>query len=108
MMSIKGEIKIESKINEDMDLLNSFDSLFIAKRGFVVKMPQKGESVVACLSGGMDSVANIAMLMKEYGLRVYPFFINRGQSNYTYEKKSADYFKTGAERSQASTWKLGF
>jgi 7-cyano-7-deazaguanine synthase in queuosine biosynthesis len=94
MMNVKGELELEDKVNEDMDLLKSFDNLLIAKRGFVVKMPLKGESVVACLSGGMDSVANIAILMKEYGLKVYPFFINRGQSNYTYEKRSCDYFNS--------------
>jgi len=55
-------------------------------------MPAKGESVVACLSGGQDSVANIGILLKEFGLNVYPFFINRGQSNYKYEKEAVDYF----------------
>lgn len=94
MINTLGELKIEDKVNEDMGLLESFDNLLIRKRGFVVKMPPKGASVVACLSGGMDSVANLAMLMKVYGLKVFPFFINRGQSNYAYEKKSADYFNT--------------
>jgi 7-cyano-7-deazaguanine synthase in queuosine biosynthesis len=92
MINITGKLKMEDKVNEDITLLDSFDNTLTSKRGYVVKMPQKGESVVACLSGGIDSVTNIAMLMKEYGLNVYPFFINRGQSNYEYEKKSADYF----------------
>lgn len=93
-MNKKGNIKIEDKINEDLPLLDHFNKIMIEKRGFIVEMPKKGTHVVACLSGGMDSVANIAMLMKEYGLKVHPFFINRGQSNYVFEKKSADYFNT--------------
>ncbi|MFA6252124.1 MAG: 7-cyano-7-deazaguanine synthase [Candidatus Paceibacterota bacterium] len=93
MMNIKSStIKFADKVNEDLDILNGFNQILIAKRGHIVKMPEKGSSVVACLSGGMDSVVNIAILMKEYELNVYPFFINRGQSNYKYEKQSVDYF----------------
>ena len=88
----QGKIEFKSKDNEDASLLKIYDNILKSKRGYVVKMPQKGESVVVCLSGGQDSVANIGILLKEFGLNVYPFFINRGQSNYQYEKKSADYF----------------
>ena len=87
-----GKTKFESKENEDSDLLRIYDNILKNKRGYVVKMPKKGESVVVCFSGGQDSVANIGILLKEFGLNVYPFFINRGQSNYKYEKKSVDYF----------------
>jgi len=92
MINTSGKLRLEDKVNEDMDLLKSMDEILISKRGFIVKMPPRGDAVVACLSGGMDSVVNIAMLMKEYGLKVYPFFIKRGQSNYVYEKKAVDYF----------------
>jgi len=86
ILNKQGKIKIEDKVNEDINLLKIFSNILKDKRGYVVKMPQKGESVVACLSGGQDSVANIGILLKEFGLNVYPFFINRGQSNYRYEK----------------------
>src|SRR3989344_6690228 len=92
ILNNQGKIKIGDKANEDVNLLKNFSGILKGKRGYVVKMPAKGESVVACLSGGQDSVANIGILLKEFGLNVYPFFINRGQSNYQYEKKSADYF----------------
>jgi len=88
----RGEIRFESKENEDADLLKTYDSILKGKRAYVIKMPKKGESVVACLSGGQDSVANIGILLKEFGLNVYPFFVKRGQSNYKYEKKAVDYF----------------
>jgi len=88
----QGKIRIKSKENEDVKLLKIYDNILKGKRGYVVRMPKKGESVVACLSGGQDSVANIGILLKEFKLNVYPFFINRGQSNYKYEKKAAGYF----------------
>ena len=92
ILNKQGKIKIEDKVNEDINLLKIFSNILKDKRRHVVKMPQKGESVVACLSGGQDSVANIGILLKEFGLKVYPFFINRGQSNYRYEKEAVDYF----------------
>ncbi|MDD2909927.1 MAG: 7-cyano-7-deazaguanine synthase [Candidatus Pacebacteria bacterium] len=88
----KGKIKLEDKENEDKKLLQSLDDIFLEKRDYIVKMPEEGECVLACLSGGQDSVANIGILLKEFKLNVYPFFINRGQSNYKHEKRSADYF----------------
>jgi len=91
-MNNRGNIIIKKKSNEDLLLLKTFNNLFKIKRGYIIKMPKPGESVVACLSGGQDSVANIGILLKEFKLNVYPFFINRGQSNYKYEKKSVDYF----------------
>ena len=81
-------------MTEDLKLLDSLNQIILSKRDHVIKMPEKGACVTACLSGGMDSVVNIAILMKEYGLKVYPFFINRGQSNYKFEKESADYFNS--------------
>lgn len=93
LINKKGKkYRFESKVNEDSGLLKILDEFFKKKRGYVAKMPESGESVVACLSGGQDSVANIGILLKEYKLNVYPFFINRGQSNYKYEKASCEYF----------------
>jgi len=92
ILNKQGKIKIKDKVNEDVNLLKIYNNILKSKRGYVVKMPKRGEGVVACLSGGQDSVANIGILLKEFGLNVYPFFINRGQSNYKYEKKAVDYF----------------
>lgn len=92
ILNNKGSVKFENKENEDAALLKIYDDILKSKRGYVVKMPKKCESVVVCLSGGQDSVANTGILLKEFGLNVYPFFINRGQSNYKYEKRSVNYF----------------
>ena len=92
ILNKQGKIKIRGKVNEDVSLLKIYSNILKSKRGYIVKMPRKGDGVVVCLSGGQDSVANIGILLKEFGLNVYPFFINRGQSNYEYEKKAVDYF----------------
>ena len=88
----QGKIRIKDKVNEDIYLLKFFSDILREKRGYVVKMPRIGDAVIACMSGGQDSIANIGILLKEFGLNVFPFFINRGQSNYKYEKRSVDYF----------------
>ncbi len=59
ILNNQGKIKFEDKENEDATLLKIYDDILKNKRGYVVKMPKKGTSVVACLSGGQDSVANI-------------------------------------------------
>ena len=85
ILNNQGNIKIESKVNEDLDMLEMLDGYFKKKRGYIVKMPEKGSSVVASF-GGQDSVTNIGILIEEFGLHIYPLLISRGQSNYKYEK----------------------
>lgn len=79
---------------EDMWLLDVIDGILKQKRGYVVKIPPKGSPVLVCFSGGLDSTANIAMLLEEFGLEVYPFFVKREQSNYQWEKKAVDYYNS--------------
>jgi len=90
--NIQGKIKFKDKVNEDPELLRLNSNLLKRRRGYVVKMPRKGSSVVTCMSGGMDSVANIFVLLEEYGYNVFPFFIKRGQSAYKQERASIDYY----------------
>lgn len=84
--------KIEKKESEDVKLLKILDDIFLERRGYVVKLPVAGSTVACCMSGGADSVANIFALMNEFKYKVYPFFINRGQSAYKWEKKAVDYY----------------
>jgi len=83
---------LNDKPNEDMTLIDVINGVFLKKRGYVFKMPKPGTPVVVCMSGGQDSTATIAILLEEFGLRVFPFFINRHQSNYKYEKASTEYY----------------
>lgn len=87
-----GRFRIADKDNEDVVLLRRLDQLFIEKRGYVIKMPPKNSAVVACMSGGLDSTANLAILMEIFGYEIYPFFINRGQSAHKEERAAVDYY----------------
>lgn len=84
--------RIENNRLEDLLVLDQVDNIFKERRPFVIRMPKKGAAVVACISGGMDTVSNLAILMEEFGLTVYPFFINRGQTNYKWEKQAVNFF----------------
>jgi len=87
-----GSINFKNKLNEDITVINSINKIFKSKRGYVVKMPPKGSPVVCCMSGGADAVSNTFILMNKFGYEVYPFFINRGQSCYKWEKASVNYY----------------
>jgi len=95
ILGIQGKIKIQDKENEDLELLEILERILIRKRGYVIKIPPRGSNVVACMSGGLDSTINLAILMEEFGLKVYPFFINRGQSAYIYEIYMKKHLLTG-------------
>jgi len=78
--------------DEDWDIINSLETIFRKKRKYVIKMPKPGSPVIATLSGGLDSVANIVVLIEKFGLEVYPFFIKRNQSNLKWEIEATDYY----------------
>lgn len=92
ILNNKGKIKFEDKTNEDKSLLEILDNFFKNKRGYVIRLPKAGETVVACMSGGLDSTANIGILLKELKLKVYPFFIRRGQSALKWERTAINFF----------------
>ena len=79
--------------SEDFELLGTLDDIFKKKRGYVFKMPKKGESVLVGVSGGLDSIACTAILMERFGLKVYPYFINRGQTAYEQEKRAIELYE---------------
>jgi hypothetical protein len=79
---------------EDKKLIKTIDSFFIRKRGYVVKMPKPGSSVILLVSGGMDSITAWASLMADYKVKVYPVHILTGQPRNIYEQKSVRYYST--------------
>lgn len=87
-----GTGHLQQKREEDWAIIQQIENRFKVKRGHVIKMPKAGSSVVACMSGGLDSTANIGMLLEKFKLEVYPFFIKRKQSNLPWELKSRDFF----------------
>ena len=83
---------IKKRGTENLSLLDSLNKFFIKERGYVVKMPKPGTPVLACMSGGLDSISNLAVLMERFKLKVYPFFIEREQTNSKYENLAVDFF----------------
>jgi len=83
---------LTKKTKENIAIIKSIENFFIQMRGYVFKMPKPGTPVVVSLSGGADSVITTAILLEEYGLEVFPFFISRGQKAEKPELKSVKYF----------------
>lgn len=92
VLNHKDKNCLNEKRNEDLVILDTINNYFLKKRGYIFKLPQRGTPVLACMSGGLDSVVNILILLKECKFKVYPFFINRGQENYVLEKEAIAYF----------------
>lgn len=84
--------KLKERRVEDFLVIEKINEIFKRKRGYIVALPDKKTPVVACISGGLDSICNINILLEEFNLEIYPFFINRSQTNYKYEKKAVNYF----------------
>jgi len=79
--------------SEDFELLDSIDKFFKKKRGHIFEIPKAGTTVAVGISGGLDSIANLVILMERFKLKVYPFFINRGQTAYEQEKKAIAWYE---------------
>lgn len=77
---------------ERIDLIKSIESILIKQRGFVFQMPPPGSAIVASLSGGADSIISTAILMEDYKLKVYPYYVRRGARAQKFEEESVDYF----------------
>lgn len=77
---------------EDFGVIDNIESCLREKRGYVFRMPQPGSSVILLLSGGLDSIVSWGILMKEYGLKVYPLFFNRERAYGKKGKKTIRYF----------------
>jgi 7-cyano-7-deazaguanine synthase len=69
--------------------IKKYESILISNRNWVSRWPKKA---VFIFSGGMDSTSTIARLLSEKKFEIFPVFINRGQTNLKYERKSVKYF----------------
>lgn len=92
VINTKTADNIQRNKLEDPKVLEMVNEILLFRRGYIFRLPSPGSSVVAGVSGGLDSIINLGVLMEELGLKVYPFFINRGQTNYKWEKRSIQFF----------------
>ena len=84
--------RLKRRKYEDVELVRMIEDFFLEKRGYVFKMPKKGESVILLTSGGLDSTVSWAVLLN-LGFQVYPLFLRRHIKNKTQEK-SLDFFSS--------------
>ncbi len=85
------ELVSKSKF-EDVILIEKIEDILKDKRGYIFHMPRPGSPVVIGMSGGADSTIVTALLMEEFNLSVYPFFIKRGAKAEKFEEASVDFF----------------
>lgn len=83
---------LEKKELEDFTVLKQIENILNKKRGYVFRMPVKNKSVILQISGGIDSVSMVSLLIEQFGLNVYPLYINRGQERAKRELSSLYYF----------------
>ncbi len=83
---------IKKRESEDFSNIKLFEKILIKKRGFVFKMPNKGSNVILMASGGLDSMVVWGILMKEFGLNVYPITFNRGDKRRKQELNALKFF----------------
>lgn len=90
----RKEINKKIAINRinDTAVINRIEKILIHKRGFVFKMPKKGSAVIVLMSGGLDTTVVASILLEEYGLQIYPLFINRKLPHEKNIKKSLTFF----------------
>lgn len=94
MKQIKSINKVLlSRENENLSLIKSIEAIFKKNRGYVFKMPKKNTPVIMMVSGGLDSISTVSWLIETYKLKIYPLFIDRGQSRAKQEENSVRFFE---------------
>ncbi|OYT43525.1 MAG: hypothetical protein B6U88_00875 [Candidatus Aenigmarchaeota archaeon ex4484_56] len=73
-------------------LIKKIEKLLIQQRGYITKIPKKGDYAISMISGGIDSITLISFLIEKYNLIIYPLFIKRGQKNEKYEERAVNFF----------------
>lgn len=70
--------KLRRRPYENLLAIHAVEEYFLKKRGYVVRMPPPKTPVILLISGGLDSTILWYILVKEYGLDVFPLFIRSG------------------------------
>lgn len=76
-IKVKIRKSIEGHKLEDPEVLQSVNSIFRRKRGYVFRMPKKGSKVISLMSGGLDTTVVTALLLDKYQFEVYPIHFIR-------------------------------
>ncbi len=82
--------RLKKRKYEEIEVIQNIESFFLKKRGYIFRIPKKGEKVILLVSGGMDSVIQWAILMEIFKLEVYPISFHNSQNYSQYD--SIKYF----------------
>lgn len=99
---------LKSKELEDFKVLKQIENILKTKRGYVFRMPAKNKPVILQISGGIDSISMVSLLIEKFGLIVYPLYINRGQERVKNELKSLVYFDKFFKKKYANNYRSVF
>lgn len=84
---------LSTRENENLLLIKSVENIFKKNRDYVFKMPKKNTPIIMMVSGGLDSISTVSWLIETYKLKIYPLFIDRGQSRAKQEEDSVRFFE---------------
>lgn len=84
--------RLKTRRFENLSVINMIEKIFLAKRGYVFRMPKPGTPVILMVSGGLDSTITWGLLMDKYKLPVYPLFLHRGLRRKIRERSAVDFF----------------
>jgi 7-cyano-7-deazaguanine synthase in queuosine biosynthesis len=85
-------LNLSSRKHEDISAIAFIEQSLLKKRKYVFRMPKKGDSVILLVSGGLDSITAWGILMKQFGLHVYPLALNKGEKKEKHERAAITYF----------------
>ncbi|MDR0850688.1 MAG: 7-cyano-7-deazaguanine synthase [Christensenellaceae bacterium] len=74
-----------------MSSLLAYSNELLKKRGWISKIPESKKAVML-VSGGYDSIVTAARLIKDYGMELYPVYIDRGARNREGELSSIEFY----------------
>ncbi len=87
-----------SKIDLREVINDSVSSLLQQQRGYLFRMPTKGQGIVFIFSGGIDSTIALGRMLRENDCAIYPLYIKRGaraqESEINAVKFYAQYFQS--------------
>lgn len=75
-----------------MDSLEVYNKELLKKRAWISGIP-KSKKAVMLISGGYDSIMTSARLIKDFGMELFPIYIDRGSRNREGEIESIKFFE---------------
>lgn len=84
--------RLQNKTIEDVSAVETVESFFRKKRGYVFRLPKPGTPVIHLVSGGIESTVLWGLMLEKYQLCVYPLFLRRGADRWKKEWKAVAFF----------------